>query len=57
MMNNWIKKNAYYMQNGEYTICKTGISQVRYGLWHGSINRGWFDTSAEAIAKWKELTG
>jgi hypothetical protein len=53
----WIKKNDYYMQNGEYTICKTGISQVKYGLYKGNINHGWFDTSAEAIAKWKELTG
>jgi hypothetical protein len=45
------------MQNGEWTLCKTGISQVKYGLWKGNINHGWFNSSAEAIAKWKELTG
>jgi hypothetical protein len=57
MTNNWIKKNEYYLENNGWTICKTGKTLVRYGLYQGSINRGWFDTSAEAIAKWKELTG
>jgi len=52
----WIKKNDYYMQNGEWTLCKTGISQVRYGLYRGNQNFGWFDTSKQAMDKWKELT-
>jgi hypothetical protein len=57
----WIKKNDYYMQNGNWTICKTGRSEVRYGLWNGNekrgyVNHGWFDTSKQAMDKWKELT-
>lgn len=51
----WEKKNDYYFKNGDWTICQTGIETVKYGLWHGNVNKGWFDTSAEAIAKWKVL--
>jgi hypothetical protein len=52
----WKQINQYYLENNGWTICKTGKTLVRYGLYQGSINRGWFDTSAEAIAKWEELT-
>ena len=51
----WTKINEYYLKNNEWTICKTGIETVKYGLWRGSINFGWFNSSAEAIDKWKEL--
>jgi hypothetical protein len=51
----WTQKNEYYLENNGWTICKTGIQTVKYGLWYGAINHGWFDTSAEAITKWKEL--
>lgn len=50
----WEKKNDYYFKNGDWTIAKTGIETVKYGLWHCNVNFGWFFTSAEAIAKWKE---
>lgn len=52
---NWTRKNDYYIECNGWTICKTGKENIKYGLWHGAINHGWFDTSAEAIAKWKEL--
>jgi hypothetical protein len=52
----WLKGGTYYDTNGDWTICKTGIKQVKFGLWKGSKNYGWFDTNREAIAKWKELT-
>ena len=51
----WTKINEYYLENGEWTIAKTGIETVKYGLWRGSVNFGWFNDSKQAINKWKEL--
>ena len=51
----WEKKNDYYIKNNEWTIAKTGIETVKYGLWRGSVNYGWFNDSKQAIDKWKEL--
>lgn len=52
----WKKVNNYYMENNGWTICKTGKSLVKYGLYQGNTNRGWFDSSAEAITKHDILT-
>ena len=51
----WTKINEYYLKNGEWTIAKTGIETVKYGLWRGAVNCGWFNDSKQAIDKWKEL--
>ena len=51
----WTKINEYYLKNGEWTISKTGIETVKYGLWQGSVNFGWFNSSKEAIAQWERL--
>ena len=51
----WTKINEYYLKNGEWTISKTGIETVRYGLWRGSVNIAWFKTSSEAIKHFNKL--
>ena len=51
----WTKINEYYLKNGDWTITKTGIETVKYGLWQVSVNHGWFNSSKEAIDKWKQL--
>lgn len=44
------------MKNCDWTISKTGLENVRYGLWNKAINRGWFDSSKQAIEYFNELT-
>jgi hypothetical protein len=52
----WLKKNNYYIQNGEYTIAKTGIEEwTRYTLYHGTKRIETFLTANEAKEKHKEL--
>jgi hypothetical protein len=52
----WIDKNEYYLQNGDYYIAKTGQYKVVYGLYCKDKILGFFETSAEAKAKFNEIT-
>ena len=52
----WNKINQYYAQNGEFTLCKVGITKVTYELWHKSTNLGIFTEQIDALKKFKELT-
>lgn len=51
----WVKKDTYYYQNDDWTICRTGIETVKYGLWHKQKCLGWFNSSKDAITHWKKL--
>lgn len=51
----WIKRNEYYLECEGWTICKCGITTVKYGLWQGAFNRGWFNSSKEAIIEHERL--
>ena len=53
----WIKKDNYYLQDGDYTIAKTGIGEAtRYTLYHKNERIEIFKTVEEAKAKHKGLT-
>lgn len=51
----WQKINDYYLQQGNWTICKTGKEKVIYGLWHGAECKGWFMSADEAKKVYEEL--
>jgi len=49
-------KDKYFIQNGDWTICKTG-EPPKYHLWHKDVNHGFnFATADEAKKRHKELT-
>lgn len=52
---NWLPKNKYYQQCGDWTICKYGGIGKRYGLFHGKDNKGYFDDLEAAKQEYREL--
>jgi hypothetical protein len=54
----WVKKDNYFMQNGEYTITKSHSvgSILPYGLHHKSNTIGFFKTADEAKQKHQEVS-
>lgn len=52
----WVIANQYYMQNGNWTICKASNVPLPYALYEGYKSHGYFKTADEAKAKYEELT-
>jgi hypothetical protein len=53
----WKQINPYYLEQNGWTISKMTLANgTRYGLWEGSVNKGFFDTSDEAKKVYEELT-
>ena len=52
----WQKMDEYYFKNGTSTITKINIGdKVIYELWYQQKQYSQFNSSKEAIAKFKEL--
>ena len=52
----WIKKDAYHMTNGEWSIAKYFIKdKVIYGLWKENVNKGYYSSFEEAKLKYEEM--
>jgi len=52
----WKPIDKYHLRNGDWTISKMKLANgAKYGLWEKNINKGFFDTSDEAKAKYEEL--
>jgi hypothetical protein len=47
-MGDWKKVDEYYLQNGEWTICKISSVKNPYELWRGKERIGMFKTANEA---------
>jgi hypothetical protein len=56
-MSEWIRKNAHYIQLGEWTITKAQNVPKPYSLWNGIKNHGHFETLEAAKNKYTELMG
>lgn len=51
----WVQVDNYHLKNGEWTITTRRRATEKCGLFHGSINKGWYDNKAAAIEKHREL--
>jgi hypothetical protein len=49
-MAEWQMMNDYYIQNGEWTICKIASMKKPYELWRGKDRIGMYATANEAKA-------
>ena len=54
----WKKVNDYHLENNGWTLTKSHDpkSLYPYGLWHGNVSKGFYETADEAKAKYTELT-
>ena len=51
----WIKKDSYFLQNGNWTIAKAINVPMPYGLYEGNTSHGYFKTVDEAKAKYEGI--
>jgi hypothetical protein len=53
----WKQINPYYLEQNGWTISKMTLANgTKYGLWHGNVNKGFFDSADEAKKVYEELT-
>lgn len=53
----WKQIDRYHLEHNGWTIAKMTLANgSKYGLFHGNVNKGFFDTANEAKEKHKELT-
>ena len=51
----WVKKNEYYIELGEWTICKYAPPHFEFALFHNKVNKGFFMTLNEAKIKYESI--
>ena len=53
----WKPIDKYHLRNGDWTISKMKLANgAKYGLWQGSVSRGFYETSDEAKEQFNQLT-